>query len=163
MKLSNAIGFYIAIVLFLTLFAAISIQLYLLMLVLVSLIYIPLVLAIYQSPRPRVEEEKERIVVDEDIAHFRERVDKALKEKAVAQRDIELRVLNSLVIDLSIRYDMPERVVRRNMDNEEFLRPYLGDKARVVARMFRRIHDLRNPLPREKFLKEINEVLEAME
>ena len=74
-----------------------------------------------------------------------------------------MRVLNSLVIDLSIRYDMPERVVRRNMDNEEFLRPYLGDKARVVARMFRRIHDLRNPLPREKFLKEINEVLEAME
>ncbi len=162
MKLVNALSWFLGIMLFLSIFAFISLQMFLLFAILVAIVYLPLALAIDQAPRPKISQEEERIMVDEDIAHFRERVDKALREKAVAQRDIELRVLNSLVIDLSIRYDMPEREVRRNLDNEKFLRKYLGDRAKVVARMFGRIHDLRTALPREEFLREINEVLEAM-
>ncbi len=158
----NALVWYIAIILAFSFYAIISLEFFLLIVLLISLIYIPFLFAIRNAPRPKVKEE-ERVVVDEDIAHFKDRVKKALEGKAVAQRDIELRVLNTLAIDLSIRYDLPELLVRKNMDNEKFLRKYLGDDAPIVAQMFRRIHDLRTALPKDKFLKEINTILEAME
>ena len=161
MNFRSAAGWYIGIVLFLTIFIFVSFQLFLLFTALVTLLYIPLAMAMLNAPRPKVEEEEE-VKVGEDIEHFRSRVEKALKGKAVAQRDVELRVLNSLVIDLSIKYGLPEREVRRNLDKEEFLSKYIGDKSRVVVRMFRRIHDLRSSLSREEFLNEINEVLEAL-
>ncbi len=161
MNFRSAAGWYIGIVLFLTIFIFVSFQLFLLFTALVTLLYIPLAMAMLNAPRPKVEEEEE-VKVGEDIEHFRSRVEKALKGKAVAQRDVELRVLNSLVIDLSIKYGLPEREVRRNLDKEEFLSKYIGEKSRVVVRMFRRIHDLRSSLSREEFLNEINEVLEAL-
>ena len=163
MNWRSVLGWYVGILLFLfVLFGIVSPEMFLLFAILFSLIYVPLVMAMMRAPPPKVEEEEEVIMVDEDIAHFRERVEKALEGKAVAQRDVELRVLNSLVIDLSIKYDIPEREVRRNLDKEEFLKRYIGERAGVVARMFKRIHDLRSSLSREEFLKEINEVLEAM-
>jgi len=152
---------YIAIIIAFSFYAIISIEFFLLIVLLISLIYLPFVFVIHNAPKPRTQEE-EKVIVDEDIAHFKRRVKKALDENAVAQRDIELRILNSLVIDLSIRYDIPESVVRRNMENIEFLRKYLGDKAELVVRMYRRKHDLRNALPKDRFLKEINAILEAM-
>lgn len=158
---SNAWVWYIAIILAFSFYAIMSVEFFLLIVLLISLIYIPFVFAIRNAPRPRVEEE-ERVVVDEDIAHFKEMVKKALEGKAVAQRDIELRVLNTLAIDLSIRYDLPELLVRKNLANEDFLREYLGDKAKIVAEMFRRIHDLRTSLPRDEFLRNVNTILEAM-
>ncbi len=161
LKTSNAWVWYIAIIIAFSFYAVISLEFFLLIVLLISLIYLPFVFAIHNAPRPRAVED-EKVIVDEDIAHFKRSVKKALDENAVAQRDIELRVLNALVIDLSIRYDIPESVVRRNMENVEFLKRYLGDKAEIVVRMYRRKHDLRNALPRDDFLKEINAVMEAM-
>ncbi len=152
---------FIAIVIMFSFYAIISIQLFLLIILLIALLYFPFLFALKYAPRPRVEDE-ERIVVDEDIAHFRETVEKALKGRAVAQRDIELRILNALVVDMSIRYDLPEKEIRRNLGNEEFLKKYLGDRAVLVARMYNRRHDLRTSLSKNKFLEEINAVLEAM-
>jgi hypothetical protein len=157
----NYFVWYIAIILSFSFYAFISLEFFLVVILLISLVYLPFLFAIMNAPKPRVEEE-EKVVVDEDISHFKSRTKKALKGDAVAQRDIELRVLNALVIDLSIRYSIPEHIVRRNMENEEFLREYLGDKARIAARMFKRRHDLRNALPKEEFVKEINAILEAM-
>jgi|GEM_PF-6480188 len=152
---------YIAIVMVFVIYIMISVQLFLLILLLITLLYVPFVVALRYSPRARVEEES-RVVVDEDIAHFRETVDKALKGRAVAQRDIELRILNALVVDMSIRYDLPEKEIRRNLGNEDFLRTYLGEKARLVADMYNRRHDLKKTLTRDEFVEEINSVLEAM-
>ncbi len=152
---------YLAIILVFSFYAIISIQLFLLIVLLITLLYVPFMFAFKYSPRPHVEEE-EKIVVDEDIAHFRDRVEKAIKGRAVAQRDIELRLLNALVVSMSIRYDLPEKEIRRNLGNEEFLREYLGEKAKIVSEMYNRRHDLRTSLSRDRFLKEVNTILEAM-
>ncbi len=152
---------YISIILMFSFYAIISVQFFLLIVLLISLIYFPFIFALKYSPRPRIVED-ERIVVDEDIAHFRETVEKALKGRAVAQRDIELRVLNALVVDMSIRYDLPEKEIRKNLGNEEFLKKYLGDRAKLVAKMYNRRHDLRTSFSKDEFMKEINEILEAM-
>jgi len=152
---------YISIILVFSFYAIISLQLFLFIVLLISLLYVPFIFALQYAPRPRVKEE-ERIVVDEDIAHFRETVKKALNGRAVAQRDIELRILNALVVDVSIRYDIPEKEIRRNLGNEEFLRNYMGDKAKLVAEIYNRRHDLRKSLSKDEFLREINSILEAM-
>ena len=162
MRLSSAIGLYISLVILLGIFAFVSIQLYIIFILLFSLIYIPIIIAMRNSPSSRIPETKEEIIVDEDITHFREKVNKALNGKAVAQRDIELRLLNTLVIDLSIRYDISEMKIRKNLENEYFLRRYVGEKAEIISNMYKRRHDLRKSLSKERFLKEINDFLEVI-
>jgi len=158
----SGLTWYITIIASLSFYAFISFEFYLLIVLLFSFFYLPFLFVIRYAPKHREAVEEEKIIVDENIEHFRRRVQKALEENAVAQRDIELKLLNSLAVDLSIRYGIPESVIRRNMENREFLRKYLGEKADLVARMFRRRHELREALPKERFVKEINAILEAM-
>jgi len=162
MILKNDIFIYFVILISLIFTAFFSIQLYIFLALIFSLLYLPVMLSLryYKPLKKRREEEK--IAVGEDIAHFRKVVEGALEGKSVAQRDVELRLLNSFVVTLSIRYDLPENLIRRNLDNVNFLRKYVGERAEVVARMYERRHELKLSLPREKFLREIGEIMEAM-
>ncbi len=163
MRLKNDIYFYILILFAFSFTAYFTYQLYILLALLFSLAYLPLIFSLRNYVPLEKREKTEKLAVGEDILHFRETVDKALKGSAVAQRDIELRLLNSFVVALSVRYDLPESYIRRNLDSEEILRKYVGDKAKIIAAMYRRRHELTVPLPRERFVKEIRQVMEAME
>ena len=162
MRWKNDIFIYFAILLMFSFLAFFSIDAYALVAMLFSLLYIPLILTARYYTRFPMEKKEETLGVGEDVQHFRYMANKALKGNAVAQRDVELRIVNSLVVALSIRYGIPEREIRKNLENTGYMRKYLGERGKVVADMFKRRHDLKTVLPRERFLKEINEVMEAM-
>ena len=162
MRWKNDIFLYFAILLMLSFIAFFSIDAYALVAALFSLLYIPLILAFRYHTSFPAEKREETLGVGEDVEHFRDVVNKALKGNPVAQRDVELRLVNSLVVALSIRYGVSEREIRKNLENVSYMRNYLGKRGETVANMFRRRHDLKTKLPRELFLKEINEVMEAM-
>lgn len=128
-----------------------------------SLIYLPLLFAYRFSPKKKIkEEEKERIMVRNDVAHFREIVNKAMNGNAVSQRDVELRLLNVLAVDLSIKYDLPESYIKRNLGNGEFMEKLMGEKGRIAKEIYDRRHELRRSIKREEFLKDIGILMEAM-
>ena len=127
-----------------------------------SLVYLPFIFAYRRAPRKRANKEEERIIVANDIAHFREVVDKAMNQKAIAQRNVEFRVLNVLVVDLSIKHNLPEIVVRRNLDNEKFMVNLMGERGKIAKKMYERRHDMKTPLGKNEFLREINILMEAM-
>ncbi len=129
----------------------------------VSFAYLSMVFVFRHYPReaPRMNEEKIRVDKSE-IAHFYEIVEKALKENPVAQREVEMKLLEMVSMELSLRYEIPERVIRYNMGNEAFLSKYLGEAGKTVADFFNRRHELTLKIPRERFLTEVEKVMEAM-
>jgi len=108
------------------------------------------------------KKEKSKILVRNDISHFKEVVNKALEENSVAQRDVELELLNVLRIDLRIRYSLSDREIRERMGNEKFLRKYFGENWKTIKEIYDRKHDLRKSVPREKFLRDVNTLMEVM-
>ena len=144
-------------------FIPININIYIWALLLYSLIYLPLLFAYRFSPREKIEnKEKEEIIVMNDISHFREIVNKAMNENAVSQRDVELRLLNILAVDLSIKYDLPESYVKRNLGNKKFMEKLIGKKGITVKEIYDRRHELKKAIGREDFLKDINILMEVM-
>jgi hypothetical protein len=129
----------------------------------VAVVYFPLTFVRQYFPRDeRRAVEDEPVLVRNDITHFRELVDKALKENPVAQREVEMRLLEMVSMDLALRYEVPPRRIVEMMGNEERLGKYLGSSARIVADIFRRRHELMLKIPRDRFLREVNEVMEEM-
>jgi len=163
MKLGNDLFIYILILIFLSFVAFFSVELYILLSLLFSFIYLPLLFSLRYYKPTKKGEKMQILSMGEDIQHFRDTVDKALKGNAVAQRDIELRLINSFVIALSVRYDLPETLIRKNLENENFLKKYVGEKAKLIADIYKRRHELKLSLPKERFLKDIEEIMEAIE
>ncbi len=129
----------------------------------VSFAYLTLVFVFRYYPRgaPRMDEESIRVDKSE-IAHFYDVIEKALKENPVAQREVEMKLLEMVSMELSLRYEIPEKVIRYSMSNEAFLSKYLGEAGKIVADFFNRRHELTLKIPRERFLTEVEKVMEAM-
>ena len=138
-------------------------MLYLWLFSVITFAYFSSVLVFTRAKRPRVAPmEEEHIEIRNDIAHFREVVDKAINENPVAQREVELRLLEMVSMDLNLRYEISPRMIRERMGDARFLSQYLGDAGKIIADMFDRRHELKLSIPRDRFIKEVNEVLEAM-
>ena len=167
MKYPREIKIYVYILLIVSAFyfiissvAPSSRELFLWIVACVTLLTIPL-LAV-KGKKKSQKEEKRKIIVRNDIAHFREVVSKALEGNPVAQRDVELELLNVLRIDLRIRYSLRDMEIRENMGDEKFMRKYFGEKWKVIKEIYDRKHELRKSIPREKFLQDINTLMEVM-
>ncbi len=163
MKWKNDLFVYFLVAVLLMPLAFFTVRLFVLFLLLFSFIYLPLLFSLRDYTPLEKREEKEELTIGEDIAHFRETIDKALRGNPVAQRDIELRLINSVVVALSIRYDLSESKIRRNLENEDFLKKYVGgSRAKMIRDMYMRRHDLKLSIPRDRFVKELREIMEAM-
>ncbi len=125
-------------------------------------IYLPMAFILSSRKRAVEEEEEEKIIVGNDIAHFKEVVNKALKGNAVAQRDVEMHIINAAAVDLHIRYGIPDKIIRARLSNPDFLEKYMGSAGRTLSAMFERRHDLKLSIPDKKFKKEIEEIMEAI-
>ena len=126
----------------------------------ITLLTVPLIMK--KEGEKSKKEERRRIIVRNDISHFREVVDKALNENPVAQRDVELELLNILRIDLRIRYSLSDREIREKMGEEKFMRKYFGKRWKIIKDIYDRKHELRKAVPRDKFLRDINTLMEVM-
>ncbi|NPA75197.1 MAG: hypothetical protein GXO25_03840 [Euryarchaeota archaeon] len=140
-----------------------NIEGYLWLFILPAVIYFPLSFVHRAMKKSiRVEEEKDKIIVENDLAHFKEVVKKALDENPIFQREVEMHLINVASVDLSIRYGISEVKLREKMGDAKFLSKYMGHAGVTLARMFDRRHDLKEPISKEQFVKEIREVMEAM-
>ena len=146
-----------------------GVDIYVLYVAILAAIYFPIVLLFRAWPRENKEEyvdpeiiRDDDIKVANDIAHFKDTVRKALKGNSVAQRDVEMRVLTMVDIELKIRYGLSERELRTNLDNAEFLSKYMGHAGAIIAKLYKRRHDLTLSVPGTEFKKDIKTVLEAM-
>ncbi len=126
----------------------------------ITLLSIPLLMK--KEKRKKVYKEKPKIIVRNDIAHFRETVEKALNGNPVAQRDVELELLHILYIDLRIRYSLSDREIREKMGKEEFMKKYLGEKWKIIKDVYDRKHELRKSILRDEFIRDINAIMEVM-
>ncbi len=167
MKLPREIRIYIGILLIVLAFyfifssvAPSSKELFLWVVATITLLTVPLLMK--KKEKKEEKEEERKIMVRNDIAHFRETVNKALNENPVAQRDVELELLNILRIDIGIRYSLTDREIREDMGNENFMRKYFGDKWKIIKEIYDRKHELRKSIPREKFVRDINTLMEVM-
>ncbi len=136
---------------------------YLWILLLPVVIYLPLSL-VHEAMKDTNEEEekKEKIIVENDLAHFKEVVNKALNGNPIAQRDVEMHLINVASVDLAIRYGISEVKLREKMGDAEFLSRYMGHAGVTLAKMYERRHDLKEPVSGEQFVRDIKEVMEAM-
>ncbi len=161
MGLKNDVFVYISIIAALFIIAFFSIEMFLYLVVVISLLMLPLIFSMRFAPKS-VPPELKGMAIGKDIAQFRKIVAKALKENPVAQRDVELRLINALVVDISIKYGVAENEIRRNMENEKYLERFIGKYAKTAAEMYRRRHELRLKLPKDQFVKEVKEIMEAI-
>ena len=137
---------------------------YLLYVSILAVIYIPisLISGAWRKNKKEEKEDKEDVLVVNEIQHFREVVEKALNGNPVAQRDVEMRILTMADVNLKIRYDLSDKALRMKFGNEEFMREHMGHAGEIIAKFYRRRHDLNVPVPKEEFKRDVEEVLEAM-
>ena len=166
MKLPREIKIYVKILLivfaFYFIFSSVapsSKELFLWVIATITLLTVPLLI---KKEKKEEKEEERKIMVRNDIAHFRETVNKALNENPVAQRDVELELLNVLRIDMGIRYSLSDREIRENMGNEDFMRKYFGNKWKIIKEIYDRKHELRKSVPKDEFRRDINTLMEVM-
>jgi len=146
-----------------------GIDIYVLYVAILASLYFPIVLIHGAWPRPKKEEyidpeiiREDDIKVANDIAHFKETVNKALKGNSVAQRDVEMRILTMVDVELKIRFGLSERELRAKLDNPKFLSEYIGRAGEIVSKFYRRRHDLTLSVPGSELKKDIETVMEAM-
>ncbi len=125
-----------------------------------TLLLIPIF--IHGEKNRRIMKKESKIIVRNDIAHFRKTVEKAINGNPVAQRDVELELLHILYIDLGIRYSLSDKEIRERMGNEEFMRKYLGEKWKIIKDVYDRKHELRKSVPRDEFIRDVNAFMEVM-
>ncbi len=148
---------------------SLGIDIYLLYISILAVLYFPILFIKDAWPRetkkgyddPEIIKDND-VKVANDIAHFKDIVNKAINGSPIAQRDVEMRLLNMVDIDLKIRFGLSNKELTANMENGKFLKKYMGSAGEVVARIYRRRHDLTNPVPGDKFKKEIEAILEAI-
>ena len=160
-------SFFLVILIFFisrAMFINLGADVYLLYVSILAVIYIPisLISGAWRKNKKEEKEDKRDVLVVNEIQHFREVVEKALNGNPVAQRDVEMRILTMADVNLKIRYDLSDKALRMKFGNEEFMRKYMGHAGEIIAKFYRRRHDLNVPVPKEEFKRDVEEVLEAM-
>ncbi len=135
----------------------------------ILILYIPCVLISENLPRIQSSyvvnkkiKNNEKIEFQEEFAHFRKVMQKALQGNSVAQREIEIRILEMVSTELMLRYEFSEKEIMSKMRDEKFLSEQFGDAGKIVAEMFERRHNLTLVIPPDKFRREIEKIMEAM-
>ncbi len=146
-----------------------GLDVYLLYISIFAVIYLPLSFINFAWPKKKKGQYEDpeilkdnRVMVANDLAHFRELAQKALKGNAVAQREVEMRLLLMADVNLKIRYGISDKELTTRLDDGEFLSRYMGHAGNTLAKLYKRRHDLSISTPPEEFKKEVEEVLEAM-
>ncbi len=130
---------------------------------LISIAYVPYIFISESKPRADVHETEDwKPKVMNDMAHFREVVERAVKGNPIAQREVEMRILNMVSMELALRYEVPAKKLRDSFGDVKFLRRYMGDVAKDVVSLYNRKHDLKRVVPEKQFLGEIERIMEAM-
>ena len=137
--------------------------LYLWFIILLAIFYLPLAFVSAAIPRKSfANDEKEKIIIGNDIAHFRETVKKAKNGNPVAQREIEMKIVNMVIVDMSIKHGLSEKLLRFKIGDEKFMENYMGEVGDIIAKFYNRRYELKKSVPGEEFEREVNKVLEEI-